>query len=94
MALSSTRLPVDLAAEVVEGRLDARLQLHDGAAEIGRDLVGDEAVVEHVELAAEQRVVVGRDRVARRAHRGEAERVGEEFAASELGCGAALVGGG
>ena len=42
------------------------LELDDGPAQVGRHLVGHEAVVQHVELAAEQRVVAARHRVARR----------------------------
>ena len=85
-------LAVDLAAEVVEGRLDARLELHDRAAQVGRDLVRHEGVVQDVELTAQQRVVGRRRRVARLAHGGEPERIGEELAAGELGRGAAFVG--
>ena len=73
MALSSTRRPSMLAAEVVERRLDRGLELDDRAAEVGRHLVGHERVVEHVELAAEQRVGGGRRR-RRRGRRGSRRR--------------------
>ena len=83
-----------LAAEVVEGRLDRGLELDDGAAEVGRHLVGHERVVQHVELAAEQRIGGGiaGEVVAGGADRGEGVGVGEERAAGELGRGAAVVG--
>ena len=70
---------VDAPAEVVERRLHRGLELHDGATEVGRHLVGHERVVEHVELASEQGIGggVAGDVVAGGPHRGEGVGVGE-----------------
>ncbi len=82
----------DAATEVVERRLDACLELDDPTPQVSRHLVGHEGVVQHVELATEQRIVVAIDVLTRGADRGEQARVGEQLAASELGRGAAFVG--
>ena len=53
-------LPVDRAPEVVERGFDGGLELDDGAPEVSGHLVRHEGVVEQVELAADERIGVGR----------------------------------
>ena len=76
-------LPVDLAAEGVERRLDVHLELDDAPAQVGVDLVGHEGVVQDVELPGDERVeLVGL--APRRFDRAERVRVAEQLAPLQL----------
>jgi hypothetical protein len=81
---------VDGAAEVVEHRLDARLELDDRPAQVVGHLMRDERVVQERELPVEQRV--GGRLASRGAELGEQGRVGEQLPPGELGVGPASLG--
>ncbi len=76
-------LAVDLAAERVERRLDLDLELDDAAAKLGVDLVRGEGVVEHVELAGDERLELVRLRPGR-LDRSEGIRVAQQLAPFQL----------
>ncbi len=74
---------VDLAAEGVERRLDLDLELDDVSAKFGVDLVRSKRVVEHVELAGDERVELVR-LPARRFDGAERVRVAQQLASLQL----------